>query len=280
MSEQLLRSWRVGQRGIEPVPRDELDIDPRGILWMYEEPRQTAAYVVGCDPTVGKPGWNRWLRTDDDIAIDNAVIQVLRRTREKDIQVAEFAAPIDAIDIAPVCNAVGRLYKGNSEDGMAPMIVEATGPGAITIRELVDKFGYTNQFLWHYYAGSMTPKAANSGDKIGWYSSRGANKDLWMRGVHHIHKGNAQIYSEHCIEEMADCLADAFTLIGEARYGRHDDRVFAMLLALWLANGWSTGGIDENEPSPVRQTEQLEAQESDMDYEEMVQSWNERVSDY
>lgn len=280
MSEQPLKAWRVGQRSIEPVPLDELDIDARGILWMYEEPRQTAAYVVGCDPTVGKPGWNRWLRTDDDIAIDNGVVQVLRRTRDKDIQVAEYAAPIDAIDIAPVANAIGRLYKGNAEDGMAPMIVEATGPGAVTIRELVDKFGYTNQFLWHYYAGSMTPKAANSGDKIGWYSSRGANKDLWMRGVHHIHKGNVQIFSEHCIEEMADCLADAFTLIGEARHGRHDDRVFALLLALWLANGWSTGGIDENEPSPVQQTEQLEAQESDMDYEEMVQSWNERVSEY
>lgn len=273
-------AWKIGKRQISPLPTDELDVDSRGILWMYEEPRSTAVYKVGIDPTVGKPGWNRWLRTDDDIAIDNGVIQVVRCTRDVDIQVAEYAAPIDAIDIAPVANAIGRLYAGSDEEGMAQMIVEATGPGAVTIRELVDRFGYTHQFFWHYYAGSMSPRAANHGDKIGWYSSRGANKDLWMRGVHHIHKGRARIYSEHCIEEMADCLADAFTLIGEARHGRHDDRVFALLLALWLANGWSTGQSDDGEPSPIQQESVLEAQESDMDYEEMVSSWNERVAEY
>jgi hypothetical protein len=209
--------------------------------------------------------------------IDNGVIEVIRKGNP-DIQVAEYAAPIDAVDIAPIANVIGRMYAGNDEDGMAPMIVEATGPGAVTIRELVDTYGYTNQFLWHYYGGAMVPKAANQGNKIGWYSSRSANKDLWMRGSHHIHKGRVRIYSEHCIEEMADCLADAFTLIGEARHGRHDDRIFAMLLALWLSNGWSTGATDEPQHGAVVQPEQMiEAQECDMDFEEMTESWNIRA---
>jgi hypothetical protein len=245
---------------------------------MFEEPRANAQYCVGVDPTVGKTGWDRWLRTDDDVHIDNAVVQVLRKAKP-DVQVAEYAAPIDAVDLAPVANAIGRLYAGVDEEGMAPMIVEATGPGAVTIRELVDRFSYTNQFLWHYYGGAMNPRAAQHGNKIGWYSSRSANKDLWMRGTHHIHRGRVRIYSEHCIEEMADCLADAFTLIGEARHGRHDDRIFALLLALWFSHGWSTGATDESvEPALVQTAETLDAQECDMDYEEMTSSWNHRMS--
>jgi len=275
-----LTSWSIGKRLIAPLPASEIDLDPRGILFMYEQPRPTASYFISGDPTVGKTGWSRWNRTDDDMDIDNAALQVLRKGPIVDVQVAEFAAPVDAVEFAPILNAVGRLYRGNDEEGMAPMIVEATGPGAVTIRELIDRFQYTNQFLWHYYGGTMSPQAAGHGNKVGWYSSRSANKDLWMRGSHHIHKGLVKLYSTHTIEEMADCLADSYTLIGEARHGRHDDRVFSLLLALWLAHGWSTGIVDEKdlEARAITPTDPVEAQESDCDIDEMVGQWNDRIS--
>ncbi len=273
-------AWTIGSRSISPLPANEMDTDGRGILWIYEHPRPNATYFISGDPTVGKTGWSRWNRTDDDMDVDNAALEVVRKGKFVDVQVAEFAAPVDAVDFAPILNAVGRLYRGNDEEGMAPMIVEATGPGAVTIRELIDRFQYTNQFLWHYYGGTMAPQAAGKGNKVGWYSSRSANKDLWMRGTHHIHNGKVKLYSTHLIEEMADCLADSFTLIGEARHGRHDDRVFAMLLALWLAHGWSTGIIDEQdlESRAVQPAAVVEAQESDCDIDEMCSDWNERVS--
>jgi hypothetical protein len=276
---QINTSWAIGKHTIQPLPLNEMDTDPRGVLFMFEEPRPNAQYFISGDPTVGKTGWSRWNRTDDDLEIDNAACQVLRKGKLQDVQVAEFAAPVDAVEFAPILNAIGRLYKGNSEEGMAEMIVEATGPGAVTIRELVDRFGYTNQFLWHYYGGEMSPRAAHHGNKIGWYSSRSANKDLWMRGAHHIHNRRVRVYSEHCIEEMADCMADAFTAIGEARRGRHDDRVFALLLCMWLAHGWSTGVTEiDTEARVVQPADVLEAQDSDMDVEEMTSSWNERMS--
>lgn len=273
------QAWTVGKHDISPLPANELDLDGRGILWMYEPPRDNATYYIAGDPTVGKTGWNRWLRTDDDIDIDNAALEVLRKGKTQDVQVAEFAAPVDAVEFAPILNAIGRLYKGNDEDGMAPMIVEATGPGAVTIRELIDRFGYTNQFLWHYYGGAIAPKAAGQGNKVGWYSSRSANKDLWMRGTHHIHNQRIKLYSTYLIEEMADCLADSFTLIGEARHGRHDDRVFSLLLAMWMAHGWSTGVSDEQgEARVVQPATVIEAQECDLDLDEAVSQWNERIS--
>ena len=273
------QAWIVGRQNIQALPLNEVDTDPRGILYMFEEPKPNAQYFISGDPTVGKTGWSRWNRTEDDLAIDNAALQVIRKGKLQDIQVAEFAAPVDAVEFAPILNAVGRLYKGNAEEGMAEMIVEATGPGAVTIRELVDRFGYTNQLLWHYYGGEMSPRAASHGNKIGWYSSRSANKDLWMRGAHHIHNQRIRIYSRDCIEEMADCMADTFTAIGEARHGRHDDRVFSLLLCMWLAHGWSTGVTEtDNESRVVQAAEVVEGQACDMDVEEMTASWNERMA--
>jgi hypothetical protein len=266
-------SWKIGKQSISPVAADELDQDPRGLLFMWERPSQRATYILGVDPTVGKTGWSRWSRVDDDLRIDNAVIQVLRKGNP-DVQVAEFAAPVDAVELAPIVNAVGRLYAGSSEEGQAYCIVESTGPGAVTLREMIDKYGYTNLFMWHYYGGSLTNKVAAG--KVGWFSSRSANKDLWMRGLHHIHKGRVRVHSEYLVEEMTDCMADSYTLIGEARHGRHDDRVMALLFAIWAAHDWSFGD-EPQERAVVEQANLPNWQATDMDVDELTEAWNERM---
>src|SRR5882724_9729233 len=119
----------VGSTVLTPV--SDMDSDPRGIIWCWEDPRPNATYFLGVDTAIGITGWDRSLRTQSDIKIDNAVVQVLRRGRGKlpDVQVAEFAAPIDHYELAGVVNFMGRLYCGDSEDGQAQASIEMNNGG-------------------------------------------------------------------------------------------------------------------------------------------------------
>lgn len=270
-------TWTIGKHAIVPLPSDELDNDPRGILYVWEPPRPTATYVIAIDPTVGKTGWSRWLRTDDDLSIDNAAIEIIRKGLPggQDVQVAEFAAPIDAIELAPIANALGRLYAGANEEGQAYMIGDVVGPGAVTLRELIDRFGYTNHFLWRYYAAGASSTVPRK-QVLWWQSSRSANRDLWMRGLHHIHKLGIRIHSPHLVEEMSDCMADSFDLIGEARYGRHDDRIKCLLYGIWALHDWALGE-EPIERVAVEVANPVNWQATDLTAEECEYEWDERM---
>ena len=267
------KSWRVGSRTVTPCSMD--DDDERGILFVWEEPRNDESYVVSVDPTVGRAGWSREFRTEADLDTDNAAIEVFRAGRggRPDAQVAEFAAPIDAIDLAPVAATIGLLYGSSNEDNQALLIGEVTGPGAVTLRELLDRYNYHNLWQWTQWGGAQTRRT----QQYWWYSSRSANKDLWMRGLHHIQKYRVTLRSKWLIEEMADCVSDLWMLIGEARYGRHDDRVMSTLFNLWALHDWST----REEMEPLERPSEQGApkwEASPISYEQMVEEWNMRVA--
>jgi hypothetical protein len=269
------KSWRIGNRTVVPYSVDDSDSDERGIFYVWEEPISTATYVVSLDPTVGRPGWSREFRTEADIETDNACIEVFRAGTggQPDVQVAEYAAPVDAIDIAPIAATVGMLYGGNNEDGQALLIGEVTGPGAVTLRELVDRYNYSHLWQWTQWGTAQVRRT----QQFWWYSSRSANKDLWMRGLHHIQKYRVHLQSKWLIEEMADCIADAYLLIGEARYGRHDDRVMAMLFNLWALHDWSTREDIEPLERPV-DTNAPKWEASDISYEGTLAAWDEHIA--
>jgi hypothetical protein len=267
------KSWRIGQRTVVPYELD--DDDERGILWVWQEPRNDESYVVSVDPTVGRAGWSREFRTEADLDTDNCAIEVFRagRAGSPDVQVAEYAAPVDAIDAAPIVATIGLLYGGSHEDGQALVIGEVTGPGAVTLRELVDRYNYSNLWMWTQWGSAVTRRT----QQYWWYSSRSANKDLWMRGLHHIQRYRVTLHSRWLVEEMADCVSDVWTLIGEARYGRHDDRVMATLLNLWALHDWST----REDLEPLERPEEVNAprwEASDCSYEDMARMWDERMA--
>lgn len=268
------KSWKIGNRTIAPYSLD--DEDERGVLWVYEEPKQGETYVVSIDPTVGRAGWSREFRTEADLDTDNAAIEVFRAGRggRPDVQVAEYAAPVDAIDIAPIVATTGLLYGGANEDGQALLIGEVTGPGAVTLRELIDHYNYTNLWQWTQWGGALTKRT----QQFWWYSSRSANKDLWMRGLHHIQKYRVKLHSKYLVEEMADCVSDVWMLIGEARYGRHDDRVMSTLFALWALHDWSTREDLEPLDRPIDTTEP-KWQASPVSADDMEDLWNARFAD-
>ncbi len=248
--------------------------DPRGIVWIWEEPRSSAQYVLAADPTVGITGWSRSLRTKEDARTDNAAIQVLK-VGTPDVQVAEFAAPIDTYELAPVVNFLGRMYGGSQEEGQALACIEvAPGPGWSTQTELVQKFGYTNLPPWILEGGlsrQITPK-------FGWHSSRSTRRDLWIKGMHHINSRKVVIQSPHLIEEMVDCKHDNFlSATARAGWGAHDDRVVAFLIALWYAHEWSMdwAPTDAAKPEVVSSTDY---QNCDISLEGMEENWNEKFN--
>jgi len=98
-----------------------------------------------------------------------------------------------------------------------------------------------------------------------------------MRGLHHIQKYGVQLRSRWLVEEMADCVSDLWTLIGEARYGRHDDRVMSTLFNLWAMHDWSTReNLEPLERPSEQNAPRWEA--TDISYDQMVASWDERVA--
>jgi hypothetical protein len=228
-----LSTYTVGRHSAMQVPADL--IDPRGLLWSWEEPRRNAEYIVTVDPTVGISGWSRTARSKDDARTDNAAIEVFRKPG---IQVAEYAAPIDVVDLAGIANYIGKMYCGSNEDGQALMGIEVyPGPGWQVQRDLIQTYGYQNFPPWLVSAGFAQRQ---QGGKFGWYSTKSTRIDLWTRGTSLLMRHEAVLRSPWLIDEMADCTPDSFySMTGRAKNGLHDDRVVATLLNIWYQNEWS-----------------------------------------
>jgi hypothetical protein len=236
--------------------------DPRGILLMWHPPQKNRKYIMGLDPTVGITGWNRGSRTSDDHRIDNAAIEIFepdgareplytknekgervldidpvtkrQRWLYRDVQVAEFAAPCDAIEIARICNVLGRIYAGNEEDQCELIYESYPGPGMLTTQELL-RLGYSNLWMWETFADGQ----AEGTSAIGWHSTPRSQKALWYRARRHLMNRNAVIRSQWLLDEYAGAEMDMEKMRARASYGRHDDRFQAANMAFWAGHKWS-----------------------------------------
>jgi hypothetical protein len=279
-----LTTYQIGKHGLEVEVMD--DGDPRGLFLVWEPPQATCNYVVSSDPTMGIQGWNRALRSDRDAKHDNAAVEVWRvgsfkdGEKQPDVQVAEWAGPLDAEDLAYILNFIGRLYGGNHEDQQALMAIEVwPGPGWLTQRVMHDQLGYTRFPPWLKEGRQMTQWDTGH---MGWRSSASTRRDLWIRSGGHIRRRRAVIHSKWFVEEMVACTPDNFlSLTAQAsRVGfnnvGNDDRVVAGLIGLWFCNEWIIGQ-EPTEPTPVQKTDAPDWQLSAVSFEEMMQSWDERV---
>lgn len=265
---------QVGKYALSSVDDGQLDTDPRGIIWIWENPKPNRNYIVACDPSYGITGWHREMRTEDDEKTDNCAIQVIRcGVKGPDVQVAEYAAPIDAEDAAAVVNFLGRMYKGASEDEGALAIVEVQpGPGLLTQRELINRFGYTNLFVWQH----LDQRATQMTRSYGWFSSRQSRQMLWIRGTRHITQRKISIASPWLVEEMTDLVLDNWlNFTARAQWGAHDDRCVALLLGIWAANQWTFDNAPE-EAAPATVVNAIPEQASDMSADEQYEAWADR----
>ncbi|HLZ39413.1 MAG TPA: hypothetical protein VKQ11_00530 [Candidatus Sulfotelmatobacter sp.] len=268
------RSYYVANSAMIPCSASDLDSDPRGIIWIFEEPDPRGVYVMGVDPSGGIPLWNRYARTDSDHRTDNGAIQILKVGRGEEIpdkQVCEFAAPIDPEDLGEVANIVGRVYGGSSEEGQAKAIIEIQpGPGLLTQRKLIS-YGYTNLFVWSYLDGATLTRT----NTMGWTSTPRTQRDLWLRSSRHMIHGLCDLSSPWLIEEMADAEMNMAKMRAQSVYGKHDDRLMALMLAIWCAREWS---LDvETVPSDLRtDAKPVDPQACDMTYSQMMDQWEEQ----
>lgn len=275
---------------IRPETDFEFDGDARGVIWCWEAPLPRESYVVGVDPSVGIAGWNRHVRRDQDEQIDNGAIEVIRCGKLKtekgldgrdevvrlpDVQVAEYAGPLDAEELADIANALGRLYCGADEQGMALMMIEMyPGPGLLTYRRLINDFGYTNHFVWKYLDAAV-PTEAN---RFGFWATRESVKYLWIRSLRLCQKGGFIARSPWLVEEMRDCEIDPVKQWGKAIFGAHDDRVRATMIAQWAAHDWSMQ-VQTEQPRVEEGLKPASWQASDLTYDQMMERWEERVTE-
>ena len=272
--------------------------DPRGLLLMWHEPKPNAQYIVACDPTMGITSWSRATKKDGDEKIDNCAIEIFQSeaipmplfnedgtpkidpaTKQqafirRDMQVAEYAGPVDAVEAARICKLLGRIYQGSDEE-YARLIYEAwPGPGVLTTQELL-RLNYTNIWMWEYITGE-----AEETNRMGWQASLQSMKILWMRSRRHLMERKAKIYSQWLVEEYANAVVDLEKMRAKAAYGYHDDRFCAANMAFWAAHRWS---YDESPPEPVTSTGNMDYQTfaptlgEDIDYrsawEASVDNW-------
>lgn len=262
-------TYAIGTSGqlVRIDPRLEYDGDPRGFAFMWEPPSRSNTYIMGIDPTVGRTGWNRYDRVREDAKTDNGVIEIVRcgRNDRPDVQVLEYAAPIDAFELGYVANLLGRLYAGTEDDQCKCIIEVYPGPGGMTLQQMLE-LGYTNHFKWEYYADSpATPTRS-----MGWHASSKTNRDLWVKASRHLNLKNAIIKSPFLVEEYADCRMNPDKQWAENPNG-HDDRVRAFNLAIWCANGWSIN--IERTQEKVSSAPMTDWQRSDMTLDEIHDEW-------
>jgi hypothetical protein len=240
-------------------PWEDIERDPRGIVLMWEPPDPKSTYIMGLDPTQGITGWSRATRTEGDHKTDNGAIEIFkvdgvveplykveggqkvpdidpqtRRQRKlyRDLQVAEFAAPCDAVEIARVTNVLGRIYAGGEED-QCTLIHEAwPGPGILTTQELL-RLGYANLWVWEYI-----DSAAEETNRTGWRSTRDSQKLLWYRSRRHLMNRQAVIQSRFLLDELSNAEIDVDKMRARAAYGYHDDRMQAACMCFWAGHRW------------------------------------------
>lgn len=254
----------VGSGQMEPNHEswEERWADPRGLLFMWEAPRDDVRYVIGFDATEGITGWTRHSRTEGDDKVDNCAIEVFRPNGRYipamkdgspvidpvtqkpvmlgvDIQVAEWAGPCDAIEGSRIANMLGRLYHG-TDDNQCLLIWEAwPGVGLLATQELL-RLNYSNPWMWEYI-----DREVEQTDSPGWRSSLKSQRLLWYRSRRHLMSRQVDIKSRFLGAEYSNAEMDFEKMRARAAYGYHDDRFQAANMCYWASHTWT---YDEDAP--------------------------------
>lgn len=205
------------------------------MLKIYEPPSELGSYAMGIDPAYG--------RSENK---DNSVIQVLRCYADRLVQVAEFATyAIENHQVAWVLAHLAGLYKN------IMMIIEITGPGDATVREvdhlkqlfdanalptpgngdIKDLFGNARWYMYH--------RIDSPGPGFAWHwSTNESNKlSILTEMSDSFTTGLLEIRSIQCAMEMQSLVRRGFT-IEPALDDQKDDRVFGIAFAHRAWSQW------------------------------------------
>ena len=265
----------------------EWDEDPRGIVFCAEPPNPRHTYIMGIDPTMGRTGWNRANRVQDDARINLGSIEVIRLGRQivlpdgsvsrtPDVQVVEYAAPVDPFELAYVANIIGRVYAGEDSDQCQCIIESYPGPGGMTSRQMIE-LGYVNLWQRQQYGGIQV----NTTSQIGWHATQQTIRDLWAKSSRHINLKRVRIWSPWLVEEYADARLDVDLgyAVSASNEKGHGDRMRAFNLALWAGNRWDTE-IERTQEEVTTSVKRPEWAHTAMTADEIRDKWTDIIDGF
>jgi hypothetical protein len=239
-----------------------------GVLKVWEEPVDTAYYVIGADPAYGSSDW-----------ADRFCIQVFRAYADGLEQVAEFAtSELNTYQFAWVIAHLAGAYKNST------LNLEVNGPGQAVINELrnlkrqaatmggaigtelMNVYGSMQNYIWR-----RNDTLGGMSNSIGWLTTSQTKERMLSYMKDYFERGMMDIFSMELIEEMKTIVRDGGSIQATGR--NKDDRVIAAALAV-------AAFAEQVQPRLIQQkvTRQVSRVQDDFTPEQIAVGRN--VSDY
>jgi len=197
-----------------------------GTLKIWEEPVDTAYYVIGADPAYGSSDW-----------ADRFCIQVYRCYADGLDQVAEFAtSELNTYQFAWVIAHLAGAYKNSTlnleVNGPGQAVINelrnlkrlASSMGGATGRDLMDVLGSMQNYIWR-----RNDTLGGLSNSIGYLTTSNSKERMLQYMKDYFERGMMGILSMDTLEEMKGIVRES-GFIGAPGRGK-DDRVIASALA-------------------------------------------------
>lgn len=237
-------------------------------LKIWEEPIDTAYYVIGADPAYGSSDW-----------ADRFCIQVYRAYADGLDQVAEFAtSELNTYQFAWVIAYIAGAYKNSTlnleVNGPGQAVInelrnlkrEASSMGTQTGRDLYAVLAHMQNYIWRRNDTMGGPSMS-----IGWLTTSATKERMLSYMKDYFERGMMNIFSMDTLDEMKTIVRDGGSI--EASGRNKDDRVIATALA-------AAAYAEQLQPRLIqnRVTREVSHKTDDMTPEEIQAGRN--VSDY
>ena len=195
-------------------------------LKVWEEPVDTAYYVIGADPAYGSSDW-----------ADRFCIQVYRCYSDGMEQVAAFTtSELNTYQFAWVIAHLAGAYKNST------LNLEVNGPGQAVInelknlkrqaaamagemgRQLMDVYGSMSNYIWR-----RNDTMGGMSNSIGWLTTVQTKERMLSYMKDYFERGMMAVYDMETLEEMKTITRDGGSISASGR--NKDDRVIASALA-------------------------------------------------
>jgi hypothetical protein len=197
-----------------------------GTLKVWEEPIDSAYYVIGADPSYGSSDW-----------ADRFCIQVYRCYADGLDQVAEFAtSELNTYQFAWVIAHLAGAYKNSTlnleVNGPGQAVINelrnlkrlATSMGGATGRDLMDVLGSMTNYIWR-----RNDTLGGLSNSIGYLTTANSKERMLQYMKDYFERGMMGILSMDTLEEMKGIVREG-GFLGAPGRGK-DDRVIASALA-------------------------------------------------
>ena len=195
-------------------------------LKIWEQPVDTAYYVIGADPAYGSSDW-----------ADRFCVQVFRCYADGLEQVASFAtSELNTYQFAWILAHLAGAYKNST------LNLEVNGPGQAVINELrnlkrqaasmgsalgkdlMEVYGCMQNYIWR-----RNDTLGGVSNSIGWITTAQTKERMLTYMKDYFERGMLSIWDMDTIEEMKTMVRDQGSI--EASGRNKDDRVIAAALA-------------------------------------------------